>query len=155
MLFDFLFDLRGHTPDPVDEAFKFDVDADALNLFGLSLNLLPLPHNLIKIGTGCLNIVRIAANATYLLFKRVESDACLWLLRRSHTEQGLLQLISEASSSVSEGLGLGGLRERLGDHDYWGCIVKVRGSLGLWLTGLWVWRPDHPTLQLLLGRTCN
>jgi hypothetical protein len=77
----------------------------------------------------------------------------LWLLRRSHTEQGLLELISEASSSVSEGLGLGGLRERLGDHNHWGCIVKVRGPLGLGLTGLWVRRPDHPTLQLLLGRT--
>ena len=153
MLFDFLLDLRGHPSDPIDEAFKFDVDADTFNLFGLSLDLLPLPHHLIQIGIICVTIVRIAANATYLLLKRFESDAWLWLLWRSHTEQGLLQLISEASSSVSEGLGLGGLRERLGDHDHWGCIVKVRWPLGLGLTRLWVWRPDHPTLQLLLGRT--
>ena len=129
MLFDSLFDLRSHAPDPIDEAFKLDVNAYALNLFGLSLDLLPLPHNLIQIGIVRVTIVRIAANATYLLFKRVESDTWLWLLWRSHTEKGLLQLISEAGSSVSEGLGLGGLRERLGDHDYWGCIVKVRGSL--------------------------
>ena len=77
MLFDLLLDLRGHPPDPIDEAFKFDVDADALNLFGLSLDLLPLPRHLTQIGVI---IVRIAADAINLLFKRVESDDGLWVL---------------------------------------------------------------------------
>ena len=154
MFFDLFLDLRGHPPDTIDEAFKFDVDADALYLFGLSLDLLPLPHHLIQIGIECLIIVSIAADAINLLFERVESDDRLRVLgRHSHAKQGLLQLISEASSRVREGLGLGGLGERLGHHNYRRCIVKVRGPLGMGLPGLWVRGPDHAPLLLLLGRT--
>ena len=150
--FDLFLYLCGHPPDPIDEAFKFDVDADALNLFGLSLDLLPLRHHLAQIGV---TIVRIAANATYLLFKRVETaDYGLRMLgRHSHAKQGLLQLISEASSRVREGLGLGSLGERLGHHNHRRCIVKVGRPLGVGVPGLWVRRPDHAPLLLLLGRT--
>jgi hypothetical protein len=151
VFFDLFLDLSGHPPDTIDEAFKFDIDTDALNLFGLSLDFLPLPHHLTQIGVI---IVRIAADATYLLFKRVKSDDRLRVLgRHSHAKQGLLQLISEASSRVREGLGLGGLGERLGHHNYRRCIVKVRGPLGMGLPGLRVRRPDHAALLLLLGRT--
>ena len=151
MPFDLFLYLCGHPPDPIDEAFKFDVDADALNLFGLSLDLLPLRHHLAQIGV---TIDGIAADATYLLFKRVKSDYRLRVLgRHSHAKQGLLQLVSEASSRVREGLGLGSLGERLGHHNHRRCIVKVGRPLGVGVPGLWVRGPDHAPLLLLLGRT--
>ena len=68
MLFDFLFDLRRHPPDCIDDAFQFDVNADTLNLFSLSLDILSLPHNLVQIGIEYEILMRIRADATYLLF---------------------------------------------------------------------------------------